>query len=56
MQRTSNTETGAVDNRRGTAACRQLSEQCIVPGEVVCMCPLFVGAGVKGNPGPVLIS
>lgn len=54
MQRTSNTETGAVDSRTGTVACRQLYEKCIVPDEGVDMCPLFMDAGFKGNPGPVL--
>lgn len=54
MQRTSNTETGAVDNRTGTATHRQ--EKCIAPDEVVRVCPLFMDAGVKGNPGPVLIT
>lgn len=56
MQRTSNIERGAVDNRMGTVACRKLYEKCIVPDEGVHMCPLLVDVGVKGNPGPVLIT
>jgi len=56
MQRTSNTETGAVDDRTGTATHTQLRETCIVPDAAAHVHPSFTDASIRGTPGPVLIT
>lgn len=56
MQRTSNTDTVAVESRTGTAMYMKRHEKWIAPDEVAHMHPSFLDAGIKGSSGSVLIT